>query len=952
VVGPYTYTLFLLRVPLIATIALVGILSDFILPGAMREALRYSILDASQQLPIVSVVLFFTCFAIRATGEATIELVSPDLYGEKGGVGFFAHAIPRLFAILVGAAPGIPLLKLCSDGGVLGANSSTYFEAGAFGALFIAIGLFVGLVLKLPETIRGDAPARGPSFILRWVLALLPLALAILFVGVVLGFWQDNNGIAADVGYYRTAFATVFEAGSVSLRVLAETAALFLVCVGARVAIAVTLDLLFPGLASSHGLGGSARAWLPRFASLGVALALVAQIVSRALKTGVSMSAHDGALQGMVQLAIICLIFLLVGVVASIGGGRNIDPARRLGARWLAAASQLTMMSGFWQWTFAFCLVLGIAIFLAFVDVTQVRFAQSIGPIAVLLLWGFTATSLFSPLAYLGHVTKIPLLLILTVSGVAYAGFDLNDDHELRHLPGQNLPAGTVTSYRENLEIGSWLASRQDWQEYDHYPIFLVATEGGGIRAAYFTATVLSALEERCPAFAQHTIAISGVSGGSLGSAVFAALAADYAHNAPHQRCNLDGRDPGSLERQTRAALSSDLLSPLLGATLFPDALQRILPVHIDPFDRSRALEAAVEDSYRAAALENCPSCDKDRMAQEVGELYHWKASDARPAVPHLLLNTTEAGTGRSIPYATVELGTLITPTLENPEVDYMGELTSGFYSLQSSMKPEMDHIPLSSAALISARFPYLTPAGRTGVRGRHYVDGGYWENSGTSLVAGIIQNLIGQQMGYSNPANPKLEDAVRNAVVVTIVVHSEPCTRSEIYGECGETNGAAGDDHTFNEVLSPIRALLYTRDKRADYAINNLTALTATIEQLNGGGTTKVGASKLFTGERDDTSCYGGACEVTLRYCNKPGVEVPVSWLLSHAARDAMNDAVTRMEKASLRAPPAQGTRTLECNDANVDDGNNKVLGSYRRVVCLLDAKAGAQSCLAPTKH
>ena len=88
----------------------------------------------------------------------------------------------------------------------------------------------------------------------------------------------------------------------------------------------------------------------------------------------------------------------------------------------------------------------------------------------------------------------------------------------------------------------------------------------------------------------------SGVSGGSLGSTVFAGLAADYARNTPDPGCNIGGlKSAGPIVNRARKVLSSDLLSPLLGALLFPDALQRVLPVPIDDFDRARALEYAVE---------------------------------------------------------------------------------------------------------------------------------------------------------------------------------------------------------------------------------------------------------------------------------------------------------------------------------------------------------------------
>jgi hypothetical protein len=56
------------------------------------------------------------------------------------------------------------------------------------------------------------------------------------------------------------------------------------------------------------------------------------------------------------------------------------------------------------------------------------------------------------------------------------------------------------------------------------YPVFIVAAQGGGISAGYHAALSLARLYDECPEFARHVFAISAVSGGSLGSAVFAEL--------------------------------------------------------------------------------------------------------------------------------------------------------------------------------------------------------------------------------------------------------------------------------------------------------------------------------------------------------------------------------------------------------------------------------------------
>src|SRR5262249_4658032 len=123
-----------------------------------------------------------------------------------------------------------------------------------------------------------------------------------------------------------------------------------------------------------------------------------------------------------------------------------------------------------------------------------------------------------------------------------------------------------------------WLKNRADLHEYETYPVFVVSAEGGGLRAAYYTALVLASIQDRCPAFAQHTFAISGVSGGSLGAAVFAALAARSAKNQAGLSCNLNLPMAGDMATKADKILRQDFLSPLLAFGLYPDLAQRFLP--------------------------------------------------------------------------------------------------------------------------------------------------------------------------------------------------------------------------------------------------------------------------------------------------------------------------------------------------------------------------------------
>lgn len=985
--GPMSYIVLLTRVPLLVTLFLVVVLSDLAIPGSMREALRYSVIDQPHQLVVIAVALVLSCATVRFTGEAIIELVSPDLYDRLGKAHLLAHLLPRALALSIGVATGLPILLLALDPNAL-ASGRLRVIAGVAGLAYVVIGVAVASLAKGPHT---PAYATGkPSVLLRWVFALFPLVLALMFAGAVLGVFQDASGTAYHaLERYVSAFVGAFDDGSspdgplgkfvhdasgapimryapyikaapyaVSmlspLLVIAEALSLFVSCIAARLAVAIFLDLTAPNLGSGYAVMRAIRRWLPPLASTGLGVALAGQLLDAYLRPNLNLSQTE-----IVWVWAIAAVYVFIGLAASLGSGSAFAPAgmpcesKSVGRRFMGAAARLVALDTRWRRFIGGLFVIGIAIFLFFVDLHHVWTTQWIGPVAIILLWGTSSAILFFPLAYLSHVTRIPILTILLIAGATFAGFDLNDNHELRvadaptSTPSSAAASKQVsavqTEHRLELDLAGWIASRQDWNQYDHYPVFLVATEGGGIRAAYFTASVLAALQERCPAFAQHTLAISGVSGGSVGAAVFAGLVADQAENLPNPGCNLDGqKSAGTMVERARGVLSADLLSPLLGAMLFPDALQRLIPVPIGEFDRSRAIEYAVESSWQKAATGDCGLCDGARMSERAMSLYRQPAP--RNAVPYLFLNTTEAGTGRVIPYATVRVTGLATPFRDQAQIDegsfdYVKPSPSQIERLTLQDRMVDDKIPLSTAAIVSARFPYLTPAGRVGYSGGHYVDGGYFENSGTWLLSGLAQNLIGQQLSYPSGKSPQM-DAARNAVFVVIVIQSEPCTRDSIDTGCDEDATAA--DNSWNEMLSPLRALLSTRDERAAYSLDSLGAVSALIEQLSAQGAGSRPPPGRAGTAGSDISCDYRLCAVTLRFRNHTRTDIPLSWVLSSAGRKSMDNAVDGMEKADVRLGPPPASVTSPDDTQDID----RTLGSYRRVLCMLAARTGSSGC------
>jgi hypothetical protein len=1054
-VGPLTYVLFLLRGPLLVTAVMLVILLDFLIPGSMKEALRYSLLDQAHwyQFAVIAVALLLACGAVRYSGEAIIELVAPDLL--HGPVRRIAHLVPRLLALSLGFAVAVPLVQIILDGEILksslagdhaaagavfrgvtatvGVPAKTAAQgfAAAVAGLYVLIALFVAVVAPGPHTPKFET--REPTIITRIGLALFPLLLAATFAVAVMGSARPGISYHALERYSAAVIAPFADASkaneenllwtwvcgsrdpdpsqcdaarlsryapyitdnSPSMRdsdvyprhfvdaaysiayVLAMLLSLFAACYASRLAVAAFVDLILPGLGSGRRIARLIRRMLPPLASAGLGIGVAAQFYVAYFMAGVVLNHAE-----VIVAAVIMAVYVLIGVAASFGASsRYVDTGSwqdspSVGRRFVHSARRLAALDRFWHWFIRGLLLLGGVIFFVFANLSWVGVPQAIGPVGIILLWGATCTAVLFFLSYIGHATHIPFLTIIAIASLAFAGFNINENHGIRLVENAAVAKTTtakmdfagIVDKGQTLELVKWIASRNDLDRYaqpgQHYPVFLVATEGGGARAAYFTATVLAALQERCPAFAQHALAISGVSGGSLGASVFAALASGGTSRDADPQCRLTGADVAVMDKsqrklvlKARETLSADLLSPLLGAMLFPDALQRMLPFPIPEFDRARALEYAVEKSWKDASVHwggaNAP--DRDVFAHAAEDLY-----TPHNAVPNLILNSTETGSGANVP--------LLTASLSDPQLTGRAQIDDGNINCGKdwresrgacvllspsppSIKPGKDSfapIPLSSAAIVSARFPFLTPAAtfvdpRTGEPllsyDGHFVDGGYFENSGTFMLSRLLHNLVSEQMCLKDAACPvdladvndkaKLDKAVavaRNAVFVVIIIQSEPCTRRVQGLACEEAQIRASG--AWSELLSPVKALLSTRDARANYTSEALRTTTALIEELNAGP----------EGAGDDVSCTGIVCAVTLRFFNKTNTDVPLTWVLSDASRRYIDEAVDGMEAADVTTIPAASyTHALDPLD------ENRVLGSYRRVLCLLAADGRA---------
>jgi hypothetical protein len=398
-----------------------------------------------------------------------------------------------------------------------------------------------------------------------------------------------------------------------------------------------------------------------------------------------------------------------------------------------------------------------VASLLAVMPVAFPTWAQQIGPtVVVITALAAWAGLLLVPVA-LANVRRWPVLLLLAGAGLLWEGLDLSDNHRVRRLdaPHTAPPPPLVDAFRD------WLADPPRRDAPRPFPVVLVATEGGGIRAAYFTAQVLSRLHEHSGGrFADHLFAVSGVSGGAVGAAVFAGLL-----NAP-----------GPTDRAASRALRDDLLASVLASGLVADTAHRVLPLGAlaDPLDRARTLEDALAAGVAAALDPGAPN------PLEEGLRRAWSARRG----PLLLLNTTLVETGERL---------VVAPVVGEPHIP-RGRLRFFFDEF-----PGVGDLPVKTAACLAARFPYVTPPGwalnppgadagegRLGPGKHRMVDGGYFENSGTATLLDVLDAL-------------RDSGADARFILVTIWYReAEPVPR-----------------HGFGELWSPPEALINTRPGR-----------------------------------------------------------------------------------------------------------------------------------------
>lgn len=346
-----------------------------------------------------------------------------------------------------------------------------------------------------------------------------------------------------------------------------------------------------------------------------------------------------------------------------------------------------------WIW---FRLYLVLATF-TLVVLYPVSFPQLLGSAAIILFSLGAWLVIAVVLDYAEKRFRFPFTFSIVLMTIVFSFF--NNNHKIRVLDG---------SQNQRVELDEhfdeWYAKRA---KEDTIPLVMIASQGGGVRAAYWTAQVLADIQEDVPQFEEHIYSYSGVSGGSLGIGTFKQLIAAQSTN---------------LKQDVHQILSQDFLSPISAWLVVPDLIQKFLPFPIYSVDRAKALEYSWEQAANIDSTDFFNTGFLEAFADDESVI---------------IFNATKVENG---------FRTLVT-NVKPPENLY--SLTEDFFDATQT------DVRLSTAISVSSRFPFISPPAvvfnAQGKKWGHLVDGGYVENMGATPMLLMYDYLSSRaaQKGY-----------------------------------------------------------------------------------------------------------------------------------------------------------------------------------------------------------
>ncbi len=327
-----------------------------------------------------------------------------------------------------------------------------------------------------------------------------------------------------------------------------------------------------------------------------------------------------------------------------------------------------------------------------------VDFPQYLGSATVVLLGFGSWLIMASIISFIEKYLRFPVTFSILLMVVTFSFF--NNNHNINTIENSTVNRPDLSEH-----FTQWIEN-QNQHTSDSINVYLVMAEGGGLRSAYWTTSILNTINQSDTTFANKIYAYSSVSGGSLGTMMF------------HSTNKNPELNPENLAAPN---LDSDLLSPITSALIFTDLLQKFIPIPVKSLDRSRVLEKSFENSL-----------PQPEEWQKGFVNYLNTKTD-----PLVMINTTHVESG----HRTIISNANLVELKENNVQD--------FFSIVQK------DVSISTSIGIGSRFPFITPPALVlDSNNRNWgnlVDGGYYENLGMQTMLDVYSVIrqVAQEQGF-----------------------------------------------------------------------------------------------------------------------------------------------------------------------------------------------------------
>ena len=681
----------------------------------------------------------------------------------------------------------------------------------------------------------------------------------------------------------------------------------------------------------------------------------------------------------IILMLIGALCLQLLAWLAVFGVHHRVDPAwKQLFKRIAPTPSEtredhvpIRPVLAFVFWSVVFVELLAIALYALFEPLGAAR----LGTLALLAVFFMLAALICSVLLVASELVRPPVLLArLNINRIPFfilialwlalaANFDDSGYRHVRTLDS----IGTAARSQPTLErwFGTWSSEQAqvgwmteppapapattDTTRRRVIPMILVSAEGGGIRAAFWTALALQcaldgADSTRCPrvekpapgsarlrrdALRNALFLASGASGGSVGLAFWAAHVINAAPPWSVAAPTGDGQD------WVEKRLGDDFVAPTIASLLFSDAPNAFVRLGRQP-DRAAALEEAFERAYTADVKLDPRLAKTFAGARPPASLlatpffhsflarYDSTTAAAQPPVPLLILNSTSVtdgcridvsplslavhgethgASGTSTPLNCLSIDRFVygsPPVTQNettlddlvatpPPTQALVGTTDIAELMCRDVPADARELRLSTAAVLSARFPYVAPSGRLDRSCKpslteYGVDGGYRDNSGSAAIVETWQVLRPLVRAYNaQPGSP--------SCIVPILIHID-----------NHYNGVPSPpaQHPPSEALVPVTT-------------------TSAIRDGWGNAERQAEAAPVSSGDAIAPSSPVRSQYIDVTPTAHPGLEAPLGWTLSHASQRDLEDQMARSSAMTSLRKWLWG-KTLRCDGQRSD--------------------------------